>query len=67
MIKVNAMGVTAKEVNFSSGMNVSDAVKGINGIKPDKSIVMVNGEEATMKTVLKDGDSVTISPRVRNG
>lgn len=67
MIGVTAMGKGKKEIKFGQGMTVGAALKSA-GVKVGKgSVVTVNGAEASEKTVLKDGDQITVTPNVSNG
>lgn len=69
MVHVRSAGVS-KDVPFHSGMITGDALReaGIrNGLLAGKPTIIVGSQVVDVKQVLGDEDTVTVSPKIRNG
>lgn len=65
-VSVTPLGNGKKKVTIKAGGTVADALRTAQTQKGDGQI-RVNDEPATLKTVLRDGDKVTIAPKVKGG
>lgn len=67
MIKVATQGGEVKEIKYTEGMRVNDAIKAA-GVKANKkATITVNGKDAKAQNPVKDGDTVVVTPKVSNG
>lgn len=66
-VRVVKAGMCAKEPVLEDGATVQDALTVAGLTVGEKEKVTVNGEDATLKTVLEDGDRIMIIPNHKAG
>ena len=67
MLKVATQGQETKEVPYTEGMRVSDALQAAGIEASKKATITVGGKDAKLKTSVKDQDLVIITPKISNG
>ena len=67
MVIVSGMGKGRKKISFTEGMSVGDAIDK-SELKPsENSTITLNGKATTKNIKIKDGDRITVTPKVSNG
>jgi sulfur carrier protein ThiS len=67
MIIVSGMGKGRKKVPFTEGMSVGEAINK-SELKPsENATITLNGKATTKDIKIKDGDRITVTPKVSNG
>ena len=56
-----------KQLDYPSGSNVGDVVKGLSLPSAHVDILLVNGRHVDMEYLLQDGDVLSLLPMVEGG
>jgi putative ubiquitin-RnfH superfamily antitoxin RatB of RatAB toxin-antitoxin module len=66
LVKVARLGTAVQELALTNGQTVSDALAAADLVVENEDI-RINNTTASMTSVLKDGDIVTLVPKVKGG
>lgn len=68
-VEIIALAADIEKIPVEKGMTVAEALRKTEGkIKvPKNGKITVNGNNASLETVIKGGDKVVISPKNKNG
>ena len=66
-VKVTTQGGETQEVEYTEKMRVSGALKEAGIQKSRKATISVGGKDASLKTVVNDGDHIVVTPKISNG
>ena len=66
MVHIRSSG-TKRDITFRPGMTAAEALRDAGGRTPFFAKVQVGADMVSKHHALKDGETVTVSPKIKNG